>query len=316
MKERKWMVRFALLFSLIMVFGLMFAGCAPDPVEPTDPVDPDDPDEPAEAVELVVGTKDFHESMIIGEMLKILIEHHSDIAVDIVKLDGGTAHLHPAMEAGDVDMYPEYTGTSLLFVLEEELILDPDVVFQTVRDEYLERYNFVYFEPYGFNNTYTLAVTREFAEEHGVETFSDLAEIDDVVLGAEFDFFERPDGYDALAEEYGYDFEQYELSIGLKYQALAEGEVDVINAFATDGMLQAFDLLILEDDQNFFPPYHCATVVRAEALEQSPELEGILEMLEGRISDEKMAELNYLADVEEIDVEQIAFDFLEEEGLL
>lgn len=290
-----------ILLAMVLVAGLMLSGCGSQ-------------DETKK--EIVVGTKGWSEPFILGEIVKQLVEANSDIAVRTIVMDGGTAMLHPALKAGEIDLYSEYTGTGLLYVLEEELITDPDKCFAKVKEEYLKQFNLLWLDPYSFNNTYALAVSEEFAAKHNLKTYSDLAKVEGVALGAEHDFFERPDGYDALAATYGFDFEKVELPIGLKYQAIGEGKVQVINAFATDGLIKAFNLRVLVDDKNFFPPYHASTVVRNETLEKYPELKDILNKLAGRITDDKMVEMNYKADEQRLDPADIAREFLLNEGLI
>lgn len=284
---------------VLLVAGILVVGCGQE-----------------KSNEIVVGTKGYTESLILGEIVKQLVEENLDISVKTVKMDGGTAMLHPAIVEGEIDLYPEYSGTGLLYVLDGDLISDGDECFAKVKADYLDKFNLHWLDPYGFNNTYCLAVMEEYAMENDLVTYSDLAQAEGVRLGAEHDFFERPDGYDAMAETYDYDFEKVELAIGLKYEAINAGEVDVINAFATDGLLMAYNLMVLEDNQNFFPPYHCANVVRAEILDEYPELEKLLNNMGGLIDDKKMVELNYLADVEEIEPADVARDFLLEEGLI
>ena len=171
---------------------------------------------------------------------------------------------------------------------------------------------------YGFNNTYGLVVRREIAEQYDLHTCSDLAAVADrLVFGAEYDFFEREDGYDALCETYGLRFkETMDMDIGLKYQALAQGEIDVMVIFTTDGQLAAADAVVLEDDKQFYPSYLCGNVVRRAVLEEHPELETVLEKLAGTISDSDMAQMNYAVESEGREPRDVAADFLRSCGLL
>jgi glycine betaine/choline ABC-type transport system substrate-binding protein len=223
------------------------------------------------------------------------------------------------MLTGDFDIYPEYTGTSWLFVLKEEPIQDPDALYQQVKERYETEFNFTWSERFGFNNTYTLAVRREDAEAYGLETFSDLAAVsENFIFGAEYDFFERDDGYDGLVDYYGFNFGGVqEMDIGLKYQAIETGQVSVINAFSTDGPLHVDDtLVVLADDRLFFPTYDLAAVIRMEFLEDHPEVLNVLNMLADQITEEEMALMNYRVDEENQDPEQVAREFLETKGLL
>lgn len=268
---------------------------------------------------VVIASKPMAESYIIANMLGQLVEADSDITVEYkMGIGGGTSNIQPAMEAGEIDMYPEYTGTGWLFVLKEDLIADPAQLYDAVKQGYMDAYNFKWLDLYGFNDTYALSMMRTVAEENGIETYSDLAaQSDKFTLGAEYDFYEREDGYPGLVEAYGFDFkETKDVDIGLKYKAIGEGEVDVINNFSTDGLLSEYDLKVLTDDKNFFPAYQAATVIRQETLDEYPELEGILNKLAGQISDEEMQQMNYYVEHDNRDAADVAKEFLEAKGLL
>ena len=268
---------------------------------------------------VVVASKPQSEQYILAEMITLIIENGTDISVEKkLGIGGGTANIQPAMESGEIDIYPEYTGTGWLFVLKEELINDPEELYESVKDAYAEKYDMKWLGMYGFNNTYALAMKRSAAEEMGIETYSDLAEKGGaLVFGAEYDFYEREDGFPGLEDAYGLSFENMvELDIGLKYEAIGTDQVDVINAFSTDGLIKQFDLKVLEDDKMFFPAYNAATIVRQETLDMYPELEAVLETLTGQISDDEMTELNYLVENEKMDPAKVAEDFLKGKGLL
>ena len=213
---------------------------------------------------VVIASKPHSEQYILAEMLSLLIENHTDIKVEKkLGIGGGTSNIHPAMLSGDFDIYPEYTGTGLLFVLKEDLITDSDELYKRVQDRYLEEYNIKWLGLYGFNNTYALAVKESTAQTYNLETYDDLALASkDLVFGAEYDFFERDDGYEALKDAYGFEFKDTkEMDIGLKYEAIGSDEVDVINAFSTDGLIKQYNLKVLEDIKNFFPAYQAATLI-------------------------------------------------------
>jgi len=268
---------------------------------------------------VVVASKPHSEQYILAEMITLIIENGTDISVEKkLGIGGGTANIQPAMESGEIDIYPEYTGTGWLFVLKEELINDPEELYESVKAAYAEKYDMKWLGMYGFNNTYALAMKRSAAEEMGIETYSDLAEKGGpLVFGAEYDFYEREDGFPGLEDAYGLSFENMvELDIGLKYEAIGTDQVDVINAFSTDGLIKQFDLKVLEDDKMFFPAYNAATIVRQETLDMYPELEAVLETLTGQISDDEMTELNYLVENEKMDPAKVAEDFLKGKGLL
>ena len=268
---------------------------------------------------VVVASKPHAEQYILAEMISLLIETHTDITVEKkIGIGGGTANIHPAMMNGEIDIYPEYTGTGLLFVLKDDLIVDPAELYDSVKSRYMEEYNLQWMGLYGFNNTYALTVKGPTAEKYNLETYEDLALASkDLVFGAEYDFFEREDGYEALKNTYGFEFKDTkEMDIGLKYEALESDEVDVINAFSTDGLIKQYGLKVLKDSKNFFPSYQAATVIRKETLDKYPELEGVLEKLTGQISDEEMIQMNYEVEKENKDPKDVAQQFLKQKGLI
>jgi glycine betaine/choline ABC-type transport system substrate-binding protein len=268
---------------------------------------------------VVIASKPHSEQYILAEMLSLLIENHTDIKVEKkLGIGGGTSNIHPAMLSGDFDIYPEYTGTGLLFVLKEDLITDSDELYKRVQDRYLEEYNIKWLGLYGFNNTYALAVKESTAQTYNLETYDDLALASkDLVFGAEYDFFERDDGYEALKDVYGFEFKDTkEMDIGLKYEAIGSDEVDAINAFSTDGLIKQYNLKVLEDNKNFFPAYQAATLIRKETLDKYPELEEVLEKLTGQISDDEMIQMNYQVEKENMDPRDVAEQFLKAKGLI
>lgn len=262
---------------------------------------------------ITIGSKDFGENIVIAEMLSQLVETHTDLKVNRKLNLGGTFVNFNAIKNNQIDIYPEYTGTGLTAHLKMDVVNDPDESYRIVCDEFVKQWDIVWLEPFGFNNTYTLAVTPEVYEKYGVETYSDLIPYaGEMVFGAEHEFFDRQDGFDGLVEMYGLNFkgEPMKLNASLKYQAIGRGDMDVTDAFATDGPIKQYNLKILEDDLGFFPPYHAAPIVRKEVLDKHPELKSVLNMLAGKLDDATMTELNYLVDVEGKAVEQVAKEFL------
>ena len=258
------------------------------------------------------------EQYVIGEMLKILIEQDTDLNVELTQgVGGGTSNIQPAMESGEFDIYPEYTGTAWNMVLKNEELYTEDL-FDQLRQEYEDNYSMEWTGMYGFNNTYGMVVRREIAEKYDLHTYSDLAAAaDQLVFGAEYDFFEREDGYEALCDTYGLNFkETMDLDIGLKYQALEQEQIDVMVVFTTDGQLSAADVEVLEDDRQFYPSYLCGNVVRSEVLEAHPELNGVFEKVTGLISDSDMAQMNYEVETENREPEDVAEEFLASHGLI
>ena len=296
------MKRITLLLALILLcaFGLSHTGLAAQKA-------------------VTIGSKDFGENIVLGEIFAQLIEAHTDIKA-VRKLNmGGTFVCFEAIRKGDIDLYPEYTGTGLTAQLKMDVISDPDEAYRVVAEEFQKQFAVTWLEPFGFNNTYTLAVTDAVYQKYGIETYSDLAKVaENLTFGAEHEFFDRQDGHDGLVALYGIPFkeEPKKMNVPLKYQAIGSGYMDVTDAFATDGPTRQSNLKVLEDDKGFFPPYYAAPIIRTETLEAYPELEDVLNSLGGLIDDAAMTDLNYRIDVEGQDVEVVAKDFLETNGLL
>lgn len=266
-----------------------------------------------------IATKPMTEQFIIAEMLAILIEQETGTAVEITKgIGGGTANIHPAMLKGEFDLYPEYTGTAWLYVLKNEPIFDQAVLLENLKISYQDKYNFRWVGMYGFDNTFGLAVRSDYANANQIATFSQLAPVSpNLTFGAEYDFFERDDGYQALSDTYGYHFKNTkDLDIGLKYQALNNGQIDVVSISTTDGALTNPNLKVLTDDRAFYTHYHAGTVVRQEALQKYPKLESTLMKMDGLISEPEMAQLNDLVENQGQNERKVAQDFLRKKSLL
>lgn len=266
-----------------------------------------------------IATKPMTEQFILGEMLKLLIEQDTGLAVEITKgIGGGTSNIHPAMLKGEFDIYPEYTGTGWLVVLKKDSLLPPDTLYESLKKEYEQKFHLKWLSPYGFDNTYSLAVGEPLAKKYDLTRFSDLARYpDQFIFGAEYDFFEIHEGYEALCQYYDLKFKKTrDMDIGLKYEAIKSGKVDVMNIFTTDGQLNGANLTVLKDDKNFFPSYYCTTVIREETLKAHPELEQTLEKMKGILTNAEMAELNYEVDIAGRPEQTVAADFLKKKGLL
>ena len=283
---------------------------------------------------VAVGSKQFTEQLILGELLALLLEDSGYTVERQIGL-AGTDVVHQALINDEVDTYVEYTGTGLLAILGMDLPaatpaaggVTPvagtetgvDAVYDIVKREYADQLNIAWLDPLGFNNTYTLALTEERAAELGVETISDLIAVSgDLTFGGTQEFLTRPDGLPGLMETYpGLEFADAQgFDPGLVYQAVDSGDVDVISAFATDGRIPALGLVTLEDDQGFFPPYYAAPVVRQELLDEDPAVADVLNSLAGLLDDETMAGLNAQVDVDGEEPEDVARAFLEEQGLI
>ena len=268
-----------------------------------------------------IATKPMTEQYILGEMLGLLIEQ-AGYPVEITKgVGGGTNNIHPAMESGEFDLYPEYTSSGWVLVLDHQAEgVDDEAMFTQLQQEYEEQFGMTWVGMYGFNNTFTIAVRGDVAQEYGLETTSDLAAVaGELTFGGNPDYLERADGFPLLCETYGLDFQNVvDIDIGLKYQALASGDIDVTNAFTTDAQLANPDtnLVTLEDDKHLQVNYFCSTVVRLDALERFPGLEDVLMQMDGILTDQEMAALNYQVEVEGLDEQDVARDFLIQKGLL
>ncbi|WCB33711.1 glycine betaine ABC transporter substrate-binding protein [Fusobacterium nucleatum] len=265
-----------------------------------------------------IATKPMTEGYILGQMLTELIEQDTDLKVNITNgVGGGTSNIHPAIVKGEFDLYPEYTGTSWEAVLKKEASYD-ESKFDELQKEYKEKYNLEYVNLYGFNNTYGLAVNKDIAEKYNLKTYSDLAKVsNNLIFGAEYDFFEREDGYKELQKVYNIDFKKkIDMDIGLKYQAMKDKKIDVMVIFTTDGQLAISDVVVLEDDKKMYPSYRAGTVIRSEILSEYPELKPVLEKLNNILDDKTMADLNYQVESEGKKPEDVAREYLQEKGLL
>ncbi|MBM6819716.1 MAG: glycine/betaine ABC transporter substrate-binding protein [Clostridium sp.] len=266
-----------------------------------------------------IATKPMTEQFILGEMIKLLIEDNTDLNVEITKgIGGGTSNIHPAIVKGDFDLYPEYTGTGWSFVLKEDGIPDDETLYKELQEKYKNNYDLSWIGLYGFNNTYGLVIRKDLSEKYNIKTYSDLAKYsEDLTFGAEYDFYEREDGFDALCEEYGMSFKKsVDLDIGLKYNAINSKEIDVMNVFTTDGQLADSDVVLLEDNKNFYQTYYCGTVIRNDILKKYPELEEVLMKMNNILTESEMAELNYKVESKKEDEKKVAEDFLRDKGLL
>ena len=272
----------------------------------------------AEGRTVRIGTKNFTEQLILGELMAQIIEARTDLRVDRRFNLGGTMICHGALQGGEIDLYAEYTGTALTAVLKQPVIAEPNRAYETVAREYRRRFSTEWLRPFGFNNTYVITVRKSDATSRDLRTISDLVAVSGTLrAGFTAEFSERPDGYPGLRRAYGLHFrEVLDLEPALMYQAITNRQVDVICAFATDGRIAAFELQPLRDDRGFFPPYQAAPVIRDEVLQEHPELRGLLELLAGRLDDATMRRLNFEAEKKKRRPGDIAREFLERQGLL
>jgi osmoprotectant transport system substrate-binding protein len=268
-----------------------------------------------------VGAKDFTEQYILGHMISILLEENG---FDVNYSYGtGSDITRNALVSGQTDMYPEYTGTAwLIYLGHEEIITDPDELFEKVSKEDLEKNGIVWLEGSDINNTYAIAITKEKSEATGITTLSELAEYvnqyQDLDWAIDHEFAERADGLPGLAEHYGMNVAEENMKImeiGLTYEAVYRGQADMMMVFATDGKIKRFDLQVLEDDKQFFPVYTLCVTVREGVLNQYPEIEDILSPISD-LTDEVMQGLNYQVDSTGLPEKLVARNFLAENGYL
>lgn len=267
---------------------------------------------------LVVGSKPFTEGVLLSELAAQLIEGNTPFKVERKFNLGGTIVAFNALKNGDLDLYPEYTGTGLVAILKQPVVHDADKAYAIAQKEFNSQFKIKWLKPLGFNNTYAMALPEAFATEHGLQKTSDLARVaDKLTLGAEQDFFGRADGYDGFTKAYGFKFKDIrQMEIGLKYKAIANKEVNIINAFSTDGLLITHKLKVLDDDKKYFPPYYGAFLVRMSSLEKYPGLEAALDKLAGKLNDVEMQKLNYAVDQEKKDPAVVVKAFLQDKGLI
>ena len=262
---------------------------------------------------LVVASKNFTEQVMLGEILAQHLERRLGQKVDRKLNLGGTLLTHQALTNGEIDLYPEYTGTALTTILKLPPSGDAAAVLAAVREEYRRRWKIEWLDPLGFNNTFAMAVRGDQARRENLDSVSDAARRrEGWTLGMGYEFQQRPDGLAGLLKTYGLKMKRppKTMDLGLLYKAIEQGQVDLISANGTDGMLSVMDLKVLRDDKGYFPPYQAAVLVRAEALDRHTGLRVALEELSGKLSDQTMQKLNYRVDGEKRQVAEVAKEFL------
>lgn len=303
------MIKTKIILTIFMGLTMLLAACGGN----------DNGNEDALAKPIVVSGKNWTEQYILAQVLAVFIEENTDYTVDLQDGLGEVAILTPALENGEIDLYVEYSGTGLEAVLNEQAEdgESSESILNRVRAGYEENYNATWLQPLGFENNYTLAYTEE--ADFEAATYSDISAIStNLSFGAPHAFYERQgDGYDAFVEAYGFDFSNtVSFDPNVMYQALIQGDVDVIPAFTTDGRIERHNIQTTVDDLGFFPRYDAAIVVRQEVLEQYPNLEETLNGLAGQISEAEMQQMNARVDIDGDDYEVVAREFLIEKGLI
>lgn len=307
---------------LLMLAGLLFViGCEAEEVE--DAVEEDEVID----TEVVVGSKEYTEQLVLGQIAIYALEHHGIPTVDETGL-GGTSMVREALEAGDVDLYWEYTGTALISILgHDEAITDPQECYDVVTETDIEENQIVWLDYTPFNNTYTIMMRQEDADELGIESISDLANaINEGVeapepgewnLASDHEYTIRDDGYPGLQELYNFEFEEaLPMDAGIVYDSLKEGDVSVSMGYATDGRIAAYELVNLEDDKNFHPVYNCAPTLREETLQELPQIADILNPIAHALDSEMMAAMNMKVDIDGDLPSEVAEEWLLEEGFI
>jgi osmoprotectant transport system substrate-binding protein len=266
---------------------------------------------------IVVGSKNFTEQLILGELIAQQIERKTDLGVERRFYLAGTYISHQAIISGRVDIYPEYTGTALTAILKQSPQGSAQDVYSRVRSEYQKRFRISVGPPFGFNDTFAIEIRGEDARRLGLQTISQAAAYaPQWRAGFGYEFMERPDGYKGLVATYGLGFAAPPriMDLGLLDRALKDKQIDLAAGSTTDGLIPALDLFVLDDDRHYFPPYQAVPMIREETLEQHPEVDAALN-LAGKISDRDMRELNYLVDGQKQDPKQVARDFLQKNNL-
>ncbi len=274
---------------------------------------------PSHSGRIVIGSKNFTESFILGELMAQQIEAHTSLKVDRRFYLAGTYICHQAVLAGRIDVYPEYTGTALTAILKQEAGGNKAEVYPRVKSEYERRFGLTLGPAFGFNDTFAMEIRGEDARRLNIKTLSQAAPFaPGWRAGFGYEFMERPDGYRGLAAAYGLHFAENPrvMDLGLLARALRDRQIDLAAGNATDGLIPTLDLFVLEDDRHYFPPYEAVPVVREQVLQEHPEVSQALAALAGKISDQEMQQLNYSVDGRHRDVKEVVREFLQGKGLV
>jgi len=295
----RWVSRTAFCLSLFLI-SLVFA-CGP-----------------SRENRIVVGSKNFTEQLVLGEMIAQQIEAKTHLPVERRFYLAGTYICHQAILAGRIDIYPEYTGTALTSVMKEKPQGDPGAVYAKVKSDYENRFNLTLGPTLGFNDTFAIEIRGDDARHYCLKSISQVAaHTPRWRAGFGYEFMERPDGYKGLASTYGLRFAESPriMDLGLLPRALRDKQVDLIAGNATDGLIPALDLFVLEDDKHYFPPYEAVPVIRQETLARHPEVKNALDQLAGKVSDDEMRRLNYAVDGQHRDVKEVVREFLQQKQI-
>jgi osmoprotectant transport system substrate-binding protein len=288
--------------SVLATFGLLLASCST-----------------SHSDRIVVGSKNFTESFVLGELIAQQIESHTNLKVERRFYLAGSYICQQAILAGRIDVYPEYTGTALIAILKQNASGDRQDVYRKVKSEYENRLGLTLGPSLGFNDTFAMEIRGEDARRLNLKTLSQaVAFAPKWRAGFGYEFMERPDGYPGLAATYGLHFAEQPriMDLGLLARALKDHQIDLAAGNATDGLIPALDLFVLEDDRHYFPPYEAVPVIREQTIQQHPEVAKALGELAEKISDEEMQRLNYAVDGQHRDAADVAREFLKRKGLV
>lgn len=287
-----------MIMILVLAVALVFAGCSGG----TD----------ADTKVIKVGTKNYTEARILGEIFAQLIEANTDYMTELTEF-GGTSIVFEALKAREVDVYPEYTGTAYGAILAQNELKDPQAVYDYVVKEYKEQFDVEWLPDLGYNNTYTFAVRKEIADQYNIKTIPEMIEVaDELRFAATVEFLAREDGLPGVKKHYK-DFkfkEEVGIDPGLRYESIKSAQTDIIDAFSTDGKILEYELTIMEDTKNFFPPYYVAPIMNGESYLAYPEVVAELKKLDQIMDEAAMQQLNYNVDVEKTPIADVAHEFL------
>ena len=265
-----------------------------------------------------VGSKNFTEQYVLAEIYAAALENVGIKVVRKINL-GGTLIAHQALTTGEIDLYPEYTGTALISVVKGKVQSDPDVVYKEVKDFYETNFKVTWLKPDAINNGYALLVRPETAAAHNLKTLSDLGKVaSTLVLGAGPEFSERADGLPGLKATYGAVFKEFKqfAKLGLRYDALAAKQIEVANGFATDWQIADGKLVALDDDKQLFPPYYVAPVIRQDTLAANPKIAATLDALSPLLDNDTMRKLNARVEKDREEPKDVAKAFLKEKSVI
>jgi glycine betaine/choline ABC-type transport system substrate-binding protein len=288
--------------ALPVVVTLFFGGCSTTGAKPP----------------IRVGSKNFTEQVVVGEIIAQHLEHRLHRSVERSLNLGGTLLAHQALLGRQIDLYPEYTGTALSAILKDAIDNDPAAVLARVRSEYVQRFQAEWLDPLGIDDTFAMVVNGPQARAQHLESLTDASKAPEAwVLGVGYEFEQRADGLAALDKTYHlrWNGAPKTMDLGLLYKAMEQGQVTMIAANATDGLLSSMDFKVLRDDRNAFPPYQVCIVARQDAMRDIPGLREALQELSGKFTNQKMQNLNYQVDVQHRSTARVAADFLKQSGL-